>query len=222
MPLPAIPLVIPFVEALIVKILAWANATYLVHLVVDRIETFLRSDVFFTLIYEGANGIIRDLAFEKLGLTLDPSDPFSKASISAAISLKSGVALEDITDPEQIKIDIGAYATDRINTLTGMELENLLSTDPAEIKLQVEAQILIQLEQALASGTSTMFSAPAVAAIAAAVAGAKGMTLTGEPGPAPTPELNARRVANRLAQRRFAAHMKADGYVRKYVAPTPP
>lgn len=79
---------------------------------------------------------ITDIAKEKTGLVLDPNEPHSDASISAALTAKSGIQITTVKDAEVLAGDLARHAAGLLEQHTTVHFTNLLSGE------QVKADIV--------------------------------------------------------------------------------
>lgn len=79
---------------------------------------------------------ITDIAEEKTGLLLDPNEPHSDASISAALTAKSGIQITTVKDAEVLAGDLARHAAGLLEQHTTVHFTNLLSGE------QVKADIV--------------------------------------------------------------------------------
>jgi hypothetical protein len=157
------------------------------------------------------------------GLTLDPDSPFTKRSLSRAITNKIGIPIDDITDRDQVLEAIGRFATGQINTKLGTQFDNLATRDLDVLKGQFKFEFIQQLSAAM-NGQSTLFDEVTTAQIVQIVTEAK--ALTADPNAKPrTQEDDALLIRARNAQRKYYQKKKRNGYARKWkqvVNVTPP
>ena len=66
--------------------------------------------------------VISEFGRDRLGVVLDPEDPFSAASLTAAISGKIGIPLTNIMDKEALKSDVLRYGASQAMARTGLTL----------------------------------------------------------------------------------------------------
>lgn len=72
---------------------------------------------------------------EKTQLELDPNDPITDPSMSAALTERSGITITSVVDAEVFKHDLSVHASGIIKGHTGMELTNIFSVE--QIKTDV-------------------------------------------------------------------------------------
>lgn len=99
---------------------------------------------------------ICDVTEEKTGLVLDRNDPASDASISAALSARSGIYISTVKDAGALAADLSAHASGLIQVQTGIELTNLLSAEQVKADVVAHAVGVVQEKTGLnIAGVST-------------------------------------------------------------------
>ncbi len=96
---------------------------------------------------------------DKIGLQLDAADPFSKRSFGNAISFKLGLntPFRDISNREMFLEDLGQGITNVINNRLGTSFQRLYPVDSSIIQ-SFEREIVVQLEKAFAGQPSLIKS----------------------------------------------------------------
>lgn len=108
--------------------LEWAGIASLV-------DTILTYDV-----KQQAFALVVEFAAKGAGLQLDPNDPFSDASMSAAVSQKTGIPLRSLKDQTIIMQDLDDYAAARASEKLGFQISTF--RDPARARADFEAAAL--------------------------------------------------------------------------------
>lgn len=100
-------------------------------------------------LHDGFSGLIAQYALEHYGITVDPNDPFSSASVSGAITQKTGIPITDIYNKESVLNDLGLYVAGQINGRLGTTFSTVypVETFQAEIEDQVMALINNEIDQ---------------------------------------------------------------------------
>lgn len=93
-------------------------------------------------------------AAERAGLNLSPDDPLSDASLSRALSERSGITIRSLVDKEGIKVDLMEGAAKVVRDRTGIPVRTF--ADKAMILEDLEAYALDQLEQRTAIRLSSL------------------------------------------------------------------
>ena len=83
---------------------------------------------------------VTDAAREEAGLELDPEFPISDASISAAITMKSGINITSVKSVEVLARDLSAHVSGIIEGHTGVKLTNVLSAEQVKADVVGHAQ----------------------------------------------------------------------------------
>jgi hypothetical protein len=183
----------------------------------QEINDYFLSEDFRSYLLEKIQPYIIDYVYERTGLRLDPDDPFSKVSISAAISAKVGITITDITDGNQTLRDLGDAAAQLINARTGTTLPALNFSDATQMRAAMRDEITQQAINAMAGQISLLDDATIAIIKQAALIDAAGL-------PPPTATPSKRQLAARAAQRRYAAAQKRNNFYPRYVyiEPEPP
>lgn len=95
---------------------------------------------------------VADWAMAKTGLVLDRDEPFSNASLSAAIGLRLGVTLRDITSRETTLSDLGVALAQRVNNTTGANFEAFYPVD--DLPAIFGREVAISMQRSLSGGGS--------------------------------------------------------------------
>lgn len=85
-------------------------------------------------------GWIVEEAAGRAGLQLDPSDPFSDASMAAAVSNRIGIPLRSLRDQQMVLEDVDDYAAARLSEKIGFQISSL--RDPAKARADLETAAL--------------------------------------------------------------------------------
>ena len=169
----------------------------------EQLNAFFLSDEFAAVMRNGVEGFAAQYIAQRTGIVLNDVDPFSKVSFNAAISQKMGINFTDITDRNQVMIDLGQGVSDLLNLQTGMTLPPLRLNDPAQLKSAFQAEIAVQAVNALAGQLSVLDDATLAMIKAAALSDAFGQA---PPSILPTKKQLQQRVASRnYYQREYAA-----------------
>ncbi len=139
------------VRMIVARLGVWGSLTALVAVVIaDDIGDLwarVKKDVF---------DAICDVAEAKTGLVLDRNDPASDASISAALSARSGIYISTVKDANALAVDLSAHASGLIQMQTGIELTNLLSAEQVKADVVAHAVGVVQEKTGLdVAGVST-------------------------------------------------------------------
>lgn len=160
------------------------------------INEYIASDSWRDLIMNRVNPLVVQEIFNRTGLRLDDADPFSKISISTALSAKMGITLNDISDRNQVMRDLGNAAAELINLQTGMTLPALQLNNPTQLRAAFRDELAIQATNALAGQLSVLDDATLAVIKAAALADAYGM-------PPPTVTPTKKQLQQRAASRAY-------------------
>ncbi len=76
----------------------------------------------------------------RTGLQLDPSDPFSDASLAGALSARTGIAIRSVKDRAMIEEDIEDFAVARVSEKLGFQISSL--RDPVKLRADFERAAL--------------------------------------------------------------------------------
>lgn len=91
----------------------------------------------------------RDIAREKVGVELSEDDPLSDASISAALTTKSGIKITTVRDADVLSRDLAAHASGLVAQKTGVTLTNLLSAEQVKADLVGHVHGVVQQQTGL-------------------------------------------------------------------------
>lgn len=83
--------------------------------------------------------VVTGVAEDRLQVKLDPNDPFSPASLTAAISGKIGIPLTNITDKEALKADVLRFGATYAAAKTGIQLDPVDPFSKRSLTLAVSA-----------------------------------------------------------------------------------
>lgn len=83
-------------------------------------------------------------ALERGGLELNPDDPFSDASLSNALSLRTGVTIRTLKDKDSIREDIETYALDLMQQKTGYTITTLRDVERMKYDFMVIGLAIVQ------------------------------------------------------------------------------
>lgn len=173
-------------------------------------------------IYNRINTGVISFIQDNSGLMLDPAQPFSKRSLTLAISTKLGFPIEDITNRSAVLDAVGTLITAEINQKMGTHFDNLGVRDLDVLKEQFKIEFAMQLTAAM-NGQSSLFDPVFTEQLVSIVVEAKALTSD----PTKTPRTQAEDealIAHRYAQRKYYKRQKLAGRARKYVQviiPTP-
>lgn len=155
-------------------------------------------------------------AAAQTGLTLDPADPFSKRSITAAVSVAAGIPLTDITDKAQVRADVLSYAQ-------GLVMDDLKNRVDSGIARAAKAQTVSQVSALyeLAKDAKEIDKLPGPQVTMAAVRGAlidvhKQVVAEGQAKLCMWNKELARKGAQVMASRRYRERMKQDGWSKSW------
>lgn len=101
--------------------------------------------------------VVEEVA-EKTGLALDPQDPFSDASLAAALSGRMGITIRSVKNREMIVEDIEDFAVGRVSEKLGFTITTL--RDPVRMRQDFESAAL----NMIAEKTGIPFVPPAAGA----------------------------------------------------------
>ncbi len=180
----------------------------------EQLNTFFLSDEFRALMTGGVESVVAQYIATRTGLILNENDPFSKASFNAAISQKMGITLNDISDRQQVMIDLGKAASELINLQTGMTLPALQLNNPTQLRSAFSDELALQAVNALAGQLSVLDDATLAVIKAAALADAYGQ-------PAPTITPTKKQLQQRAASRAYYDREYAAGRRRAWGAKPP-
>lgn len=108
--------------------LEWAGIASLV----DTVLTYNVKQELFAIVAEEMSA--------RAGLSLDPNDPFSDASVAGAVSQKIGIPIRSVKDQQMILEDVDDWAAARISEKVGFQISSL--RDPARARADFEAAAL--------------------------------------------------------------------------------
>ena len=103
------------------------------------------------------NKAIADAVREKTALDLDPDEPLSDASISQALSDRSGIHVSTVKDAAVLSSDLAAHASGIIKDHTGIPLSNLLSVEQIKLDIVTHAQNVVKDRTGLDIAGATTF-----------------------------------------------------------------
>ena len=124
---------------------------------VSLTDTILTKIVGHDLKAEAFAAIVEEVA-AKTGLELDPHDPFSDASMAAALSGRMGITIRSVKNREMIIEDIEDFAVGRVSEKLGFTITTL--RDPVRMRQDFEAAAL----NMIAEKTGIPFVPPAAGA----------------------------------------------------------
>lgn len=189
-------------------ILSGLGLTYLIGKYNDYLAEWWASDGTQAYVMGLINPLIADYAAARLGLTLDAADPFSNASLSAAISAKVGVTFTDIANVEQVKVDIGAHVATVVNAQLGAHFDSFYPVD--EVQAQIGRELLVTIENHF-NGHPSWASPELVSSLQSLIRQTDGVFI------ARTTAHDRKRVQARLRQRKYSLTHVRDyaGWIQK-------
>lgn len=117
---------------LVLKVLWWIFKRFGSLAAVAAVVSMIKTGDSTSLLREverAKNKAIKDIVEGKTGMILDENDPLSDASLSAALSERSGIAISTVVDVNRLAADLAAHASGMIEDKTGVHLSNLLSVE---------------------------------------------------------------------------------------------
>lgn len=136
------------------KMLTTAEKVGLIGGAMSLSDTIIQKIVGHDLKAEAFKLVVEEVA-EKTGLALDPSDPFSDASLAGALSQRMGVTIRSVKDRDMIVEDIEDFAVGRVSEKLGFTITTL--RDPVRMRQDFEAAALAMITEK----TGIPFVAPA-------------------------------------------------------------
>ena len=146
MPLPGVVAAVPWIARIVAIVVARLKAATLLEWVVaggsvaSLVDTLMQGDL-----KRQAGGIIVEEVSKRAGLSLDPDDPFSDASIAGALSQKIGITIRSVKDKDLILEDVEGFAVGRVSEKLGIPIRSL--RDPVMLRHDFEQAALVLVAQ---------------------------------------------------------------------------